>query len=103
MYAVLKTGGKQYRVEKGDVVKIEKIDAKQGDRLVFKDIYMISADKGIHTDSDTLAKASVEAVVLEQTREKKIKVFKKKRRKDYQRTLGHKQQVTQIQITNIIQ
>ena len=101
MYAVIRTGGKQYRVEEGDVVKIEKIEGERGSDLTFDDVLLVGTDDETHVGTPTVAGASVSGTIVEQDRDKKIIVFKFKRRKNYRRKQGHRQPYTQIQITGI--
>jgi len=102
MFAIIKTGGKQYSVESGNTLKIEKINGKKGDPYSFKDILIIE-NSGKHTLGNPLIKgASVEATIIAQIRDKKITVFKKKRRKNYKRTKGHRQYLTVVKIDKIL-
>jgi large subunit ribosomal protein L21 len=100
MYAVIKTGGKQYRVQQGDVLRIEKLNAEVGKKVTFDNVLMLGegADLKVGTDA---AKAKVSAVVTDGGRDKKIVVFKKKRRKNYRLTQGHRQDYTQVRITDV--
>ena len=101
MFAVIKTGGKQYSVESGKTLKVEKINGKKGDSYSFKDILIIE-NSGEHTLGNPLIKgASVEATIIAQIRDKKITVFKKKRRQNYRRTKGHRQYLTVVKIDKI--
>ena len=102
MFAVIKTGGKQYKVAKDDVVRIEKLDAKTGSKVAFDDVLMVG-----NTDAQTIGTplvpgASVASTVMEQTRDPKILVFKRKRRQGYRRLKGHRQHVTLVKITDIL-
>ncbi len=90
MFAVIRTGGKQYKVAKDDKIKVEKLDAKEGDSV---DIDVLYAEGGKN--------AKVTATILEHKRDPKIIVFKKKRRQNYRRKKGHKQHQTVLQITDI--
>ena len=102
MFAVIKTGGKQYRVAKDDVLRVEKLDAEPGATVELKDVLMIGDGDGAPTVGAPLVdKAAVFAEVVEQTRGKKIIVFKKKRRHNYRRKKGHRQDLTVIRITDI--
>ena len=101
MYAVIKTGGKQYRVAPDDVLNIEKLAGEAGDKIKFDEVLMIGGD-GVPVIGAPLIKgASVAAEVVEQKRDRKIIVFKKKRRKNYRRKIGHKQFLTTVKITGI--
>ena len=101
MYAVIRTGGKQYRVEEGDVVKIEKIDGERGSELTFDDVLLVGDDDETHVGTPTVAGASVSGTILEQDRDKKIVVFKFRRRKNYIRKQGHRQAYTRVRINGI--
>ena len=102
MLAVIKTGGKQYAVKAGQILKVEKLDGKKGDSIFFDSVLAV-IDSSNHTIGDPLIKgASVEAKILEQIRDKKIIVFKKRRRKDSQSTQGHRQYLTVLQIESIM-
>ncbi len=100
MYAVIKTGGKQYRVAQNDVVTVEKIEAEAGAKVTLNDVLMI-ADGDKLTLGDKLAKASVTAEVVEQTRGPKVIIFKKRRRQNSRRKNGHRQDLTVLKITGI--
>ena len=101
MYAVIRTGGKQYRVEEGDVVKIEKIDGERGSELTFDDVLLVGNDDETHVGTPTVAGASVSGTIHEQDRDKKIVVFKFRRRKNYIRKQGHRQAYTRVRINGI--
>ena len=101
MYAVIKTGGKQYKVSKDDIISVEKLSEDSGKKVKLNEVLVIS-DKGKPIIGNPLIKgASVEAEILEQTRSKKITVFKKKRRQNYRRKQGHKQLITNLKILSI--
>lgn len=100
MYAVIKTGGKQYRVQKGDVLRIEKLDAEVGKKVTFDTVLMLGEGADIKVGKD-VEKAKVSAVVTDEGRGKKIVVFKKHRRKNYRLTQGHRQSYTTVQIEKI--
>ena len=101
MYAVIKTGGKQYKVSKDDIISVEKLSEDSGKKVKLNEVLVIS-DKGKPIIGNPLIKgASVEAEILEQTRSKKITIFKKKRRQNYRRKQGHKQLVTNLKILSI--
>jgi len=100
MYAVIKTGGKQYRVSEGDIFRVEKLDASTGDTITFDQVLMLGEGNDIQLGDD-IASATVSAIVTDQGRDKKIIVFKKRRRKHYRRTQGHRQSYTSVRITSI--
>lgn len=102
MYAVIKTGGKQYRVQPDDVLEIERLPGEAGDMLEFSQVLMVANDSGIEIGTPVITGAMVAAELVEQTRGDKIKIFKKKRRKHYRRTMGHRQDLSQIRITEIL-
>jgi large subunit ribosomal protein L21 len=102
MYAVIKTGGKQYRVQPDDILEIERLPGEAGDILEFDQVLMLSGDSGFEIGTPVIAGALVAAELVEQTRGDKIKIFKKKRRKHYRRTMGHRQDLSQIRITEIL-
>ena len=100
MFAVFKTGGKQYRVTEGSIIEIEKIPEKVGSTLTFEDVIMLANESEI-LDQQKQTKPCVLAKVVSQTRSKKVIVFKKKRRQNYRRKNGHRQFLTQIQVLEI--
>ncbi|MBT7076813.1 MAG: 50S ribosomal protein L21 [Pelagibacterales bacterium] len=100
-YAVLKSGGKQYKVSAGDVILVEKILGESGSKITFDDIVMMGEGSQIHIEEAELKSASVTGEVIEQTRGPKLIIFKKKRRQNYRRKKGHKQDLTVIRIKSI--
>ncbi len=101
MYAVIKTGGKQYKVAANDVIKVEKLPGKAGDSIVLDQVLMMGDDKASKVGTPILASTSVTAEILEQKKDDKIIVFKKNRRKNYRRTKGHRQELTVLRIISI--
>jgi large subunit ribosomal protein L21 len=101
MYAVFKTGGKQYRAGKGDTVKIEKLDAAEGDSVEFTQVLMIGEGDKVKVGRPLVSGSKVKAKVLMQAKDKKIDVIKFKRRQNYRRTHGHRQRFTLVEITGI--
>ncbi|MBN1636338.1 MAG: 50S ribosomal protein L21 [Deltaproteobacteria bacterium] len=101
MYAVIKTGGKQYKVQEGDTIRIEKLDAQKGEQITFDDILFVGGDEEYQLGKPIVDGASVKARVVRQMRDKKIIVFKMKRRKRYRKTQGHRQNLTEIFITKV--
>ena len=99
MYAIIATGGKQYKVSEGDVIKIEKMDVEAGDSVTFKRVIAVS--DGILKVGEEAAKATVTAEVLEQGRGKKVIVYKYKRKTGYHKKNGHRQPYTQVKIEKI--
>jgi len=102
MFAVIRTGGKQYRVAPNDIIEIEKIAGEPGDIIELGEVLLLGGEGGPKTGSPTIAGALVAAEVLEQKRDDKVIVFKKKRRKGYRRTKGHRQSLTALRITEIL-
>ena len=100
-YAVIKSGGKQYKVSSGDVILVEKITGESGTKVTFDDVIMMGEGKTIHIEDSDLKTATVTGEVIEQTRGSKIIVFKKKRRHNYRRKQGHKQDLTAVRIKTI--
>ncbi len=100
MYAVIKTGGKQYRVAAGDVIKVEKLDGEVGETVDFSEVLMIGGDQP-KIGAPTVDGAKVSAEVLEQGKADKVLIFKKKRRHKYRRTRGHRQHQTVLRISDI--
>ena len=101
MYAVISTGGKQYRVSKGDTIQIEKLDKKEGDTILFDKILLISNNGKVSIGKPFLKKTKIEGVIEAQGRDKKISIIKFHRRKHYKKQAGHRQSFTQVKITNI--
>ncbi len=101
MYAVIKTGGKQYKVSQGDVLKVEKLDAAPGDEVALSQVLMVVNGDDVTIGNPVVEGASVKARVVEQGRAKKVIVFKKKRRKGYKVKNGHRQPFTAIEIQEV--
>jgi large subunit ribosomal protein L21 len=102
MFAVIKTGGKQYRVKQDDVLTIELLKAAQGETVVFTDVLMVGGDAGITLGSPNVAGASVAAEVVEETRGGKVIAFKKRRRQNSKRKRGHRQDLMVVRISEIL-
>ncbi len=102
MFAVIKTGGKQYKVAPEDVITVEKLKAEAGEIVEISDVLMVGGDGAPQVGAPLVDGATVTAEVVEQTRSDKIIVFKKKRRKNYRRTHGHRQYQTVLRITEIL-
>jgi large subunit ribosomal protein L21 len=101
MFAIIKTGGKQYRVQPGDVLSVERLTAGPKKRVLFDQVLLIADDKETLIGTPVLEKAAVRAEVIEDFKDDKVIVFKKKRRKQYRRTRGHRQPLTRVKILNI--
>jgi len=100
MYAVIKTGGKQYRVQEGDILRVEKLDTEAGSEITFDDVLMIGEGEGVKAGADA-ASATVTGTVTASGRGQKIVVFKKRRRKNYRLTQGHRQSFSSVRIDSI--
>jgi len=100
-YAVIRTGGKQYRVSEGDIVRIEKLTGQVGDRVTLPDVLFVGGSDEVKIGVPLVANATVTGEIVDQMRAKKIIVFKKKRRKSYSRQRGHRQYQTALKITAI--
>ena len=101
MLAVFKTGGKQYSVKAGQILKVEKLEGKKGDNVSFKDVLAVSENAQNTIGSPLVEGAIVEAKILDQIRDKKIIVFKKRKRQNYRSTQGHRQYLTVLKIESI--
>lgn len=101
MYAVIESGGKQYRVAPGDVIRVERLDVPAGESVDLDRILMIADDQGARLGNPTLAGVSVTAKVRAHGRGDKIRIFKLRRRKNYRRHAGHRQDYTEIEITQV--
>jgi large subunit ribosomal protein L21 len=100
MYAIVSTGGKQYKVAEGDVIDVEKLDAQPGDKVDL-DVLLLADGAGKVVAADEIANAKVAAEVVEQFKGKKVLIFKLKKRKRYHRTQGHRQNLTKLQIVSL--
>ena len=101
MYAVVKTGGKQHRVEPGDRVRVESLPGEVGGEIALGDVLLIGNDDGVKIGRPVLDGASIKGTITAQGRHPKIRVFKMKRRKNYKRLKGHRQGYTEIQVDSI--
>jgi len=101
MYAVIKTGGKQYKVSEGETLKIEKLEVEPGKKVTFNEVLMIADGANVKVGSPLVEKAVVEAKVISQGKGKKVNILKFKRRKHYMKQQGHRQLFTEIQIGKI--
>jgi len=101
MYAVVSTGGKQYRVQKGETLRVEKIPGEVGSKVILDKVLMVADGENIRVGQPLIEKAAVQASIVEQDKAKKILVFKYKRRKRYRRRKGHRQPFTAIRIDGI--
>ncbi|MBF0301742.1 MAG: 50S ribosomal protein L21 [Desulfamplus sp.] len=101
MYAVIKTGGKQYKVEEGQILKFEKLDGETGSEIKFNDVLLYSDGEKITLGAPVIENAVVSANIVEHGKGKKVIVFKYKRRKSYKRMKGHRQLYTAVKINSI--
>jgi large subunit ribosomal protein L21 len=101
MYAIVRTGGKQYQVAQGDQLRVEKINGEVGDTVELNDVLMVVQDESVEIGSPLLENAIVKATIVEQGRAKKVIVFKKKKRKGYRLRKGHRQSYTALSIKEI--
>jgi large subunit ribosomal protein L21 len=101
MYAVVKTGGKEYRISKGDVIRVEKTDGKVGDEVTIKEVLMVSQEGQVQLGNPLLANAVITGEIVQEVKGKKTVTYKMKRRKNYRRTKGHRQTYTYIRVNNI--
>lgn len=101
MLAIIKTGGKQYKVEVGDKIKIEKIEGQEGDTAVFSEVLFIGDEKDVKVGAPMLEGVTVEGKILSQEKDKKVWGIKHKPKKRYKIKFGHRQQITEVEITKI--
>ena len=101
MYAVIESGGKQYRVSPGDIIRVEKLEAAAGDTVNLDRVLMVGSDEDVRIGNPVLTGASVTATVKSHGRDDKVRVFKFRRRKHYLKTIGHRQHYTELEITGI--
>ena len=101
MYAVIKTGGKQYRVAEGDVIKVEKLQGETGSSLDFEEVLLVGTGDDTRIGTPHVEGVTVQGTILEQARDKKLIVFKFRRRKNYKRKNGHRQHFTRVRIDTI--
>jgi large subunit ribosomal protein L21 len=103
MYAVIKSGGKQYRVESGAKLRVERLAGDVGAAVSFEEVLLVGDGEGIKVGAPLVSGARVKATVLAQGRGDKVRIFKLRRRKHYQKTQGHRQSYTEVRIDDIIQ
>jgi len=101
MYAVVKTGGKEYKISKGDVIRVEKLEGKIGDPVKLSDVLMVSDEGETRVGEPQLSQAVVTGEIVQQAKGPKTLIFKMKRRKNYRRLRGHRQNYTTIKINDI--
>ena len=100
-YAVVKTGGKQYRIAQGDILRVERLNGEVGEKITLGEVLLLGGNGEVKIGTPTLADVKVTAEIVDQGRAKKIIVFKKKRRKGYSRQRGHRQSLTTLKIVQI--
>ena len=101
-FAVIETGGKQYKVSPKNILKVEKLNISKGNKVEFKKVLLVNDDKTIEVGNPTVSGASVEGLLLENIKDKKIIVFKKRRRQNSRKRYGHRQLLSKVQITKIL-
>lgn len=101
MYAILKTGGKQYMVQEGDVISIEKLEVARGEKVLFDEVLVVSKENNLQVGTPVVNGVNVEATVMEQGKDKKVIVFKYKSKKDFRKKQGHRQPFTRVRIDKI--
>ncbi|MEJ2056891.1 MAG: 50S ribosomal protein L21 [Desulfofustis sp.] len=101
MYAIIKTGGKQYQVSAGDQLMVEKLEGNVGDQVEFDQVLLVSGDDTVTVGTPVVDGVTVSATIIEQGKHRKIKVFKKKKRKGYRLLKGHRQHYTALKISDI--
>ena len=101
-YAIIRTGGKQYRAEAGAQLTIEKLAGVRGDSVTFDEVLLVRDGENVHIGTPVVANATVKATITEQTRDKKVLIHKHKRRKKYRKTQGHRQYITRVRIDEIV-
>src|ERR1051326_85078 len=102
MYAVIRSGGKQYRVAPGQTIRLESLAGDVGAKIELGDVLLVENEGNVEIGSPLVANAKIQVTVVEHDRQKKIRVFKKRRKKQYRRTQGHRQDYTAVRIDNII-
>jgi large subunit ribosomal protein L21 len=100
-YAVIKTGGKQYRVQQGDVLRVELLDAEEGANVSFDQVLLVGSGESVNVGAPTVAGATVSATVRRHGRADKIRIIKFRRRKHHKKQMGHRQHFTEVEITGI--
>jgi large subunit ribosomal protein L21 len=101
MLAVIQTGGKQYNVQEGEIIKIEKLEGKAGDKIIFDQVLLIDDGKEVKIGKPVLEGVEIEGKILEQTKADKITIIKQKAKKRYLKKQGHRQNLTVVEVTNI--
>ncbi|MFQ6069242.1 MAG: 50S ribosomal protein L21 [Candidatus Aminicenantales bacterium] len=102
MFAVIKTGGKQYRVQAGDIIEVEKLDIEEGNKVTFSQVLLVDEGGKTMIGTPYVKDARVKAEVIENFKGEKVIIFKKKRRKQYRKKIGHRQELTRVRIEEIV-
>ena len=101
-FAIIETGGKQYKVSASNILKVEKLDIKKGNKVEFKKVLLVNDDKTIEIGDPTISGAVVEGMLLDNIKDRKVIVFKKRRRQNSRKRYGHRQPLSKVQITKIM-
>jgi len=101
MYAVMKTGGKEYKISKGDLVRVEKLEGNVGDQVTLNDVLMVSEEGRVQVGTPFLANAVITGEIIREAKGKKVLTYKMKRRKNYRRFKGHRQTYTYLKVNDI--
>ena len=101
-FAIIETGGKQYKVSASNILKVEKLDIKKGNKVEFKKVLLVNDDKTIEIGDPTISGAVVEGMLLDNNKDRKVIVFKKRRRQNSRKRYGHRQPLSKVQITKIM-
>ena len=101
-FAIIETGGKQYKVSASNILKVEKLDIKKGNKVEFKKVLLVNDDKTVEIGDPTVSGAIVEGMLLDNIKDRKVRVFKKRRRQNSRKRYGHRQPLSKVQITKIM-
>jgi large subunit ribosomal protein L21 len=101
MYAVVKSGGKEYRVSKGDILRVEKMGGEVGDQVTIKEVLLVSQEDQVRVGNPYLANAVVTGEIIQEVKGRKVQTFKMKKRKNYRRFKGHRQTYTYLKVNDI--
>jgi len=101
MYAVVKTGGKEYKIARGDLIRVEKLKGKVGDQVILNDVLMVSDEGQVQVGNPFLANAAITGQIIQEVKGKKVLTYKMKRRKNYRRFKGHRQTYTYLRVNDI--
>ena len=101
-FAIIETGGKQYKVSASNILKVEKLDVKKGNKVEFKKVLLVNDDKTVEIGDPTVSGAIVEGMLLDNIKDRKVIVFKKRRRQNSRKRYGHRQTLSKVQITKIM-